>query len=174
MKKSTLLLIAVFAAFTAYGQVPSRFSCSTALGTGFAMSEPATTPLVWRLTGYYNVSRRFSAGIGTGLSFYEKTLIPLFADARFLITRPRRFTPYAACAAGYGFAPGKEASGGLLLNPEVGVQYALPGRTHLFLSAGYELQHLDRLKKYAGPYFSAEFKEKLRHGTILLKIGFLF
>ena len=102
-----------------------RFSCSTSVGTGFGLTRPSSVPVVWRVTGHYNVSRRFSVGAGTGVSCYEKTLVPLFADAKFLLTRRRSFTPYAGCAAGYAFAPRRDANGGLLLNPELGVQYAL-------------------------------------------------
>ena len=88
--------------------------------------------------------------------------------------RPRRFTPYAGCAAGYAFAPRRDANGGLLLNPELGVQYALRCGVHLFFAAGYELQRLERLRKYEGCWFSAEFAEQLSHGTLLLKVGVLF
>lgn len=86
----------------------------------------------------------------------------------------RSFTPYAGCAAGYAFAPRRDANGGLLLNPELGVQYALRCGVHLFFAAGYELQRLERLRKYEGRWFSAEFAEQLSHGTLLLKVGVLF
>ena len=79
--------------------------------------------------------------------------------------RRRSFTPYAGCAAGYAFAPRRDANGGLLLNPELGVQYALRCGVHLFFAAGYELQRR---------WFSAEFAEQLSHGTLLLKVGVLF
>ena len=174
MKKLVFLLAAAFAAVTASGQTASRFACSTALGVGIALNEPASTPVVWRATGYYKVSARFWAGAGTGISCYEKTLIPLYAEARLLLLRPRRFTPYAGCAAGYAFAPQKEAKGGFLLSPAVGVQYALCGGRRIFVAAGYELQRLERLRRYDGPYFSAQFAEKLSHGSLLLQVGFLF
>ena len=151
-----------------------RFSCSASVGTGFGLTRPSSVPVVWRVTGHYNVSRRFSVGAGTGGSCYEKTLVPLFADAKFLLMRRRSFTPYAGCAAGYAFAPRRDANGGLLLNPELGVQYALRCGVHLFFAAGYELQRLERLRKYEGRWFSAEFAEQLSHGTLLLKVGVLF
>lgn len=151
-----------------------RFSCSASVGTDFGLTRPSSVPVVWRVTGHYNVSRRFSVGAGTGVSCYEKTLVPLFADAKFLLTRRRSFTPYAGCAAGYAFAPRRDANGGLLLNPELGVQYALRCGVHLFFAAGYELQRLERLRKYEGRWFSAEFAEQLSRGTLLLKAGVLF
>ena len=35
-----------------------RFSCSTSVGTGFGLTRPSSVPVVWRVTGHYNVSRR--------------------------------------------------------------------------------------------------------------------
>ena len=174
MKSAVFLLAAALAAVTASGQSESRFAYSTALGVGIALNEPASTPFVWRAAGYYKISARFWTGAGTGISRYEKTLIPLYAEARLLLLRPRRFTPYAGCAAGYAFAPQKEAKGGFLLSPAVGVQYALRGGRRIFVAAGYELQKLERLRRYDGPYFSAQFAEKLSHGSLLLQIGFQF
>ena len=52
--------------------------------------------------------------------------------------------------------------------------YALRCGVHLFFAAGYELQRLERLRKYEGRWFSAEFAEQLSHGTLLLKVGVLF
>ena len=78
MKKLILLLAAALVSLTASAQATRsvlRFSFSTTLGTSISMSEPSSTPALWRVSGYYNVSRRFAAGVGTGLSFYEKTLI---------------------------------------------------------------------------------------------------
>lgn len=174
MKKRMILLAALFAAVASHAQSVRRFSLATDFGTGIALSQPAPAPFLWRVTGYYNVGRRFSAGVGTGLSFYEKTLVPVFADVRVLVTRPRRFTPCLQCGAGYAFAPDREANGGFMFAPAVGVQWALPKGMCLLLSAGFEQQKLERLKKYAGDAFSAEFREQLSHHTITLRAGLLF
>lgn len=174
MKKLILILTAAVAATALSAQNGSRLSCSAALGTGVVLGEPASAPFVIRISGYYRVSPRFSAGAGTGLSRYEKPLVPLYADLRLLLTRPRRFTPYAGCAAGYAFAVRRDANGGVLISPALGVRYALGGGYRLFFEAGYEMQRLERLRAYAGPLVSAQFAEKLRHGTVMLKIGFLF
>ena len=174
MKRMILLLIAAFALSASYSQERSRFCFSTSLGTGFSIGQPASTPVVWRIAGYYRVGTRLLAGAGTGLSFYEKPLIPVYADARVLLTRERKFTPFLSCGIGYAFAPEKKTQGGFLLSPSVGVQYALPGGRSVFLSAGYEAQRLGRQKEYAGEYFSAAFAETLRHSTVMLTAGFLF
>jgi hypothetical protein len=138
------------------------------------MSEPSYTPFSWQVLGYYHFGERLSAGIGSGLSFYEAILIPVFADAKFAVTRPRMFTPFVECAGGYAFAANKNANGGFYLNPSVGVQYALSGKMKLHLSAGYGLQKSERLKEHANDYFTAGFVEKLSHQSISIKVGILF
>lgn len=47
---------------------------------------------------------------GTVLSIYVKALIPLFANVKFAITKPIKFTPYIECGVGYSFAPDKNAN----------------------------------------------------------------
>ena len=110
----------------------------------------------------------------TGLSIYEKALIPLFADAKFLIIKPRKFTPYIECGVGYSFAPDKNANGGFYLNPSAGVEYSICKSKKLFLALGYESQKIERLKTQKQSLFTAEFAEKLSHNAISIKIGFIF
>ena len=94
MKKIILLIIVCCATAIATAQQTERFTLATSVGTGIDMNEPATTPFTWQALGYYAINKRLSVGIGTGLSIYEITLIPLFADAKLLIIKPRKFTPY--------------------------------------------------------------------------------
>lgn len=174
MKRIFLLLITVVAVTGIEAQPKERFSFATSVGTGIALSTPKSTPFEWQVVGYYRLNRRFSAGIGTGVSVYEKTSIPLFADVRFALTKPRKFTPFWEWAAGYGFAPGKDVNGGFFLNPSLGVQCKVCGRQKVFIALGYEIQKLERLKKYEFPLFTAEFAEKLNHRSISVKAGLVF
>ena len=164
----------MFAAFCMKGQTAERFSYAAVIGTGIAMNEPAHTPFTVHVLGYYNISERFSAGVGTGLSFYEIMLIPLFADAKFALTQPGKFTPFVECGGGYAFATGANAHGGLFFNPSAGIQYALTNKMKLQFSAGYELQKLGRLKEYANEYITVGFMEKLNHNSISIKVGVVF
>lgn len=175
MKKIFLTLIVLFAVIAGVkAQDTNRFSFATTIGTGIPMSTPSSTPFEWQVLGYYNFNGRFSAGIGTGISVYEKVLIPLFADVKFNITKPRKFTPYLECGAGYSFAPDKNANGGIYLNPAVGIQWAVCPKMKLLLAVDYEMQKHERLKNYNNQYFEAEFKEQLSHNAISIKIGVLF
>lgn len=175
MKKIFLTLIVLFTVFAGVkAQDNDRFSFATTIGTGIPMSTPASTPFELQVLGYYNFNHRFSAGVGTGVSVYEKMLIPLYADLKFNIIKPRKFTPYLECGAGYSFAPDKNANGGLYLNPSVGVQWAVCTKMKLLFAVGYEMQKYERLKSHTNQYFEAEFKEQLNHNSISIKIGVLF
>lgn len=174
MKKIILLIIASCTVAMATAQKREHFTFATSVGTGIDMSEPAATPFTWQVLGYYAINKRFSIGIGTGLSIYEKALIPLFADVKFKIIKPRKFTPYIECGVGYSFTPDKNANGGFYLNPSAGVEYSVYGDKKLFLSLGYESQKLERLKTQKQSLFTAEFAEKLSHNAISIKIGFMF
>lgn len=175
MKKNLLIILLACTTLTLFAQADSqKLSYTITVGTGMPMNEPSQVPFTMQATGRYNLTPRFSAGIGTGFSIYEKTLIPLFAQARFLITRPHRFTPYASCSGGYSFAPHKQASGGIFLNPNIGIRYSAAGRMKLIFSIGYELQRLKRLKEYENEYMSVQFKEALGHHSLVVKAGIEF
>ena len=96
------LCVLPFLAAEVPAQELPRFSCSASVGTGFGLTRPSSVPVVWRVTGHYNVSRRFSVGAGTGVSCYEKTLVPLFADAKFLLMRRRSFTGLEEISSPFG------------------------------------------------------------------------
>ena len=171
MKKIIFTFSLLLATHVAKGQTADRFTCLTTIGTGIPLNSPSSIPFCWHVAGHYKLSERLSAGIGTGLSVYEKALIPLFADARFQLTKQGRFIPYLQCGIGYAFAPGRNANGGFFFHPSAGIQYKIKGKMKLLLGIGYEIQHLERLKKYENGYYTAEFREKLQHNSISIKLG---
>ncbi|MDD2437283.1 MAG: hypothetical protein PHX50_00670 [Massilibacteroides sp.] len=152
----------------------SKLSFATTIGTGLSMSTPASTPFTWQVLGYLSLTERWSVGAGTGLSFYEKSLIPVYGDIRFQIGRERKVTPYTECVAGYSFSPSGNAKGGFIMNPSIGIQYPLKNKMKLQLAVGYELQELRQLKKHTDNYFLKEFEEQLSHHSISFKIGLKF
>ncbi|MDR1200746.1 MAG: hypothetical protein LBL58_03815 [Tannerellaceae bacterium] len=152
----------------------SKISFATTVGTGLSMSEPSSIPFTWQVLGYYNLTDRWAAGIGTGLSFYEKMLIPMYGDIRFQMGRERKLTPYAELGVGYSFAIVSNTNGGFFMNPSIGIQYPLKNKMKLQLAIGYELQELERLKKHTDNYFLKEFEEQLSHHSISFKAGLRF
>ena len=164
-----------FITVCADGQTDSRrLSYTTYIVTGFSMNQPSYTPFNWQIVSHYHISQRFAIGAGSGLSVYEKLLIPLYASAQFYITKPRRLTPYLECHIGGSFATDREANGGFYLSPSIGAQFKVNRKFKLNLMAGYELQKLERTKKQEDPYFHTTFKEELSHHSITLKIGLTY
>lgn len=151
-----------------------KISVATTLGLGISMNTPSSTPLMWQVLGYYKLTERWWLGVGSGLSFYEQTLIPLYGDIRFQMGKQRKFTPYAELAVGHSFAPASDANGGLFINPSIGIQYSLKCRAKLQLAIGYEGQNLERLKQQQDDFFLKEFSEKLDHHMISIKTGLQF
>lgn len=179
MKRIVFIILLSIAVINVKAQYMSKekMSFTTTIGTGFPMmSTPSAIPFTWQVLGYYNLTDRWSVGAGTGLSFYEKMLIPVYGDVRFQIGRECKFTPYAEFAAGYSFASSRDANGGFFINPSIGIQYPLKNKNKmkLQLAIGYELQELQRLKKHTDNYFLKEFEEQLSHHSISVKLGLRF
>lgn len=174
MKKIIIIFIIVFTATKAEAQFTERLYFATTVGAGIAISEPAYTPFTWQFLGHYAISKQFLAGIGTGLSFYEGTLIPLFANAQLMISKPQKVIPYLECSIGYSVAISKNTNGGFYLNPSVGMKYAIRRDKKVFIALGYELQKSAQLKKLENSFFLAEFAEQISHNSISIKVGFMF
>lgn len=172
--RNIILVILFLCGGIVHAQEVKHISLTATIGTGFNMSKPSYTPFIGQVIGNYNFNERYSVGIGTGVSRYEKVLIPLFADAKVHVCQPRAFTPFIRCSAGYGLAVSDDAKGGIYINPAIGLSYAVYKQVKLLVQIGYEMQKLVRLKKYEDAVSSIEFVEKLSHNSISLKIGIEF
>jgi hypothetical protein len=139
-----------------------------------AANTPEYTPFTWRVMGHYRATKHLSVGVGTGLSFYEKALMPVFADAKLLIGKAHKLNPYIEYAVGYSFALNRNANGGFYMNPAIGMRYSLGKDRALTFSVGYEQQSLERLKEYQNSLYMAQFAEKLDHASISFKVGFSY
>ena len=168
----TLLFLIVI---HADGQTDSKhFSYTTYIGTGLSMGQPSQTPFNWQIIAHYHIGQRFTIGAGSGLSIYEKALIPLYANAQFFMTRPKKLTPYLECNIGGSLAAAKETNGGFYLSPSVGAPVTLTQKLKMNIALGYEIQQLERLKQRTDEYFHTEFKEELSHHSITLKVGLTY
>lgn len=175
--RKLILIVALLSVITihAIGQTNERrFSYTTFLGTGISMTQPSCTPFTWQVMSLYHINKRLAVGAGSGISIYEKMLIPLYASARFFIIRPKKFTPYLECNIGGAVAATKDTNGGFYLSPSVGAQIRINQKLKMNIALGYELQELKRLKMHTGEYFHTEFKEELSHNTLALKLGLTY
>lgn len=162
--------------FVSEGQtrnLPVRYQAT--IGTGIPMSTPSAVPFVVEGKAFYHFSSRFSAGIGTGFSLYDKdVLIPLTGNLQFDLFRPARFTPYLDCTVGYSFAPSGKVEGGLYLSPALGVRMQMCSDKKLLFALGYELQKLRRLREHSAAYLVSSYEEPLSYSYLSVKLGFLF
>ncbi|MFT4071223.1 MAG: hypothetical protein QM654_04800 [Dysgonamonadaceae bacterium] len=176
MKHLIFIILLSLAAISTEAQTvfKEKITFTTSIGSGLSMSTPSSSLFTWQVMGHYALSDKWLAGAGTGLSSYEKMLIPLYGDVRFQIGRERKLTPFAELAMGYSFAPAKDANGGVFANPSFGMQFPLKNKNKLQLSIGYQLQALERVKTHTDNYLSEEFEEKLNHQSISFKFGLRF
>lgn len=172
--KNIILAILILCGSIVHAQEVKRISLTTIIGTGFDMNKPSYTPFLGQIIGNYNINEHFYVGIGSGVSLYEKPLIPVFADAKVYVCKPRKLIPFIKCSAGYGLAVSDDANGGIYINPAIGLSCVAYKRMRLLVQMGYEMQKLERLKRYENNMISAEFVEKLNHNIISLKVGVEF
>lgn len=167
-----LLLIPFFPERTRYKQ---RYSLSGNGRYGYPYEHSIHSPVRFAGRSVVCLRQLPDGRTGTGFSLYDKeVLIPLFADVRFNIVKPARFTPFLNCGVGYSFAPSKEVNGGFYLFPAIGVETSLFSKYTVLLSLGYELQELDRLKEYTTPSFVSSYQESLSLHSLSLKVGIVF
>ncbi len=174
MKKYFIVFIACMGFASLNAQCIHNVVFSTDMGVGMAANTPEYTPFTWRVMGHYSATKHLSVGVGTGLSFYEKALMPVFADAKLMIGKAHKLNPYVEYAVGYSFVLDRNANGGFYMNPAIGMRYSLSKGKALTFSVGYEQQKLERLKEYQNSLYVAQFAEKLDHASISFKVGFSF
>lgn len=172
MKKITATIIFLFCITALMAQ--KKYSISAKVGSGISVNSPSATPFTLEALGHYNLTPHWAFGGGLGYGLYSNvSLIPLYANIKYTINPTTKYKLFADCSAGYGFALGKHNNGGFYFNPEFGVQRKLWGKTFL-ISAGYNVQNLERLKSSSNTYFTSQFIESVGFHSISIKLGIVF
>jgi len=174
MKRSFLIIILFFTLLSINAQQSNRFSLTSDISLSKSISVPSYTPFEWHAAGLYNINSHLAVGAGTGLSFYEKTLMPVYGDVKYVFSKKHYIMPYIEYQIGYGFDFARKSNGGLYMNPSFGIQHSLNSNLALTFSVGYDIQNLERLKTYENEYYESEFAEKLNHNSISFRIGLVF
>lgn len=108
---------------------------------------PETTSVGFRIMTGYRFNPVFSAGIGTGFTFYHDplSLVPVFLTGSYRFS-DGDLSPFISLKLGYSISILSDTDtyveshrGGLMLNPAVGVQIPTKYAFGLQLSAGYRL-----------------------------------
>jgi hypothetical protein len=88
----------------------------------------------------YRVNRHFTAGLGTGVNFYNGGyLIPVYMDFRYRIT-DRKVTPFFVADGGVVFSTNGLSSSGLFINPGFGFEKKLTSKVSFHLTGGIMVQ----------------------------------
>lgn len=110
--------------------------------------------------------------------------IPVFAYFRANFIN-RRCSPFFALAAGYKFGPKhdfampwqntneKYSTSGLLVNPQLGVNFRMTKKADIYLAAGFNLQQLPMFDASQSTMFDAKFYKKFAYGFDI-RLGFTF
>lgn len=155
-------------------RIPERVQMMVTVSTGLPISVPKRVPLSGQVQVDYQIAPCFQAGMGTGISVYEKCLLPLYAHLRLNLFRRPAYIPFVEVNGGYAFALSRQAGGGLYLSPAIGLEWPSGRRAKLLVGFGYVLQKFHRVKLYEGALLSSSYEEPLRHQALVFKVGVAF
>lgn len=123
--------------------------------TGFVMECRASfyggqaNSLGFCFTPAYTINSWFTAGLGTGIEWFERQQVPLFADFKFNVLQ-KKFCPYLYCQTGYAFPLTREENidyysnsqikGGFLVGTGAGLKVHFYNHNAISFSVGYRFQ----------------------------------
>ena len=175
MKKIALFALGcIFCQFAFSQNFVKKLRYQTEMSVGFPLPESHGMPIRLCQKVMYGLNPRLMCGVGAGISRYDKTLVPIFADLQWSVLRSRRFTQFVEARAGYSFAPSPSASGGSNLGFGIGASFSLSDAHRVYASVGYEYQHFSQLKTFESPAVRSRFVEKIGHNALSATVGFLF
>ena len=149
MKKSFLSILLSLFVFTGFSEElklhkqKSNFilDCGYQIGIRYHSSDRL------KINSFYsfNLSPKFSLGLGTGTRYYHKVdefFVPLYLDSRFDFSNEGTTMPFISMDLGYSFHPneGKMDKVGVLFNVAVGCGKQLSDNLRINLSIDYEGQ----------------------------------
>lgn len=136
----------------------------------------------------WQFSNRFFSGIGIGYEHYNWGVIPLFVQSQYMLGS-EKLQPFGSFKIGYSFSAEKPEKsdyynpitkyhGGILLNPEVGVNISTGRTSSLVISLGYQFQQLSRDENPISPwsYILYDYKRVIHtdFNRVSFRIGFMF
>lgn len=175
MKRIALLALGcIFCQCTFSQNLADRLCYQTEVAFGFPLPESHGTPIRLCQKVMYGLNPRLMCGVGAGISRYDKTLVPMFADLQWSVLRSHRFTPFVEARAGYSFAPSPSTSDGSNLGLGIGTSFRLSDAHRIYASVVYEYQHFGQLKTFESAVVRSRFVEKIGHNALSATVGFQF
>lgn len=152
MKRKWFIIAVLFPVFSFSQEVSSRSSLHAIASFGLVTGESTAKPLAQVMSGFYY--KKWFAGLGTGIDFYNLKSIPVFADYKLFLAKKNGCFLYAD--GGYNFPFGNKPKdqfffkrsdhyyGGLYLDAGLGYRLALNANHRLLFSAGYSRKDVFR------------------------------
>lgn len=113
------------------------------------LTGPETTTVRFRVIAGFSFNPKFSAGLGTGFTFYHDplSLVPLFLNAQYRFSEGN-ISPFASLNLGYSISILSDTDsyvekhhGGYLLNPAIGLEFETMSGFNWHISAGYNIDN---------------------------------
>lgn len=160
---------------------------SVALLLGQGQNGYLPVPSLTTINGW-QFNKHAYAGLGIGFEYYEWAVMPIFADARYIL-KQEKVSPFGAIKLGYSFPVEKPTQydngyggindyyGGIQLNPELGLSIRTSKITSLLLSIGYHFQQLSYEESYYNWWennLATEKKVTTDYNRISFRIGLMF
>jgi hypothetical protein len=136
-------------------------------------------PISYNLSIHYRFANGVSAGIVSGVEFYNATFIPIMGEVRYSHIRNNE-GPFVFFQCGQTILLEKKVrvdwmdynfTGGYVVNPGIGYQFKPWGKASLVLSVGYRVQKYSREVDNGMGYYPKIIE---RYNRLNLRIGFLF
>lgn len=135
----------------------NKFYNLSSLTLLFGEGEDGFVPLPSLTTTFgYQFTEKLMAGAGLGYEYYKWSVLPLYAEVRYLFRNDDVILPWVSLRAGgavplvanyegnniYGWVSDGSTFGGLMVNPETGIWVPLSNSTGVSVSVGYHHQQL--------------------------------
>lgn len=138
----------------------------------------------------WQISPKLYTGLGIGYEYYEWSVMPLFADVKYMFVSAGtdKLMPFCSMKLGWAFPLGKPTEedsnydgitkyqGGIQLNPEAGIRISMGNNSALLLSMGYHFQQLSYKSKTYYWWNSTQYESTTHtdYNRITFRLGFRF
>lgn len=149
-----------------------------ATGLDLLPAQNSSSFRFWIVNGY-QLNRKFSAGLGVGFTYYNDPLsmLPLFIDFKYIFP-DNNLSPFLFLKSGYNISVLTDTdvnvnshSGGLMLNPGLGLQFETAGNLAWHINAGF---NLDRATYFQPGETFSSIENELNYERLSLGIGLSF
>lgn len=156
------------------------------LGSSFSFLGGSNNSVGFNFNCSYQFLNRMSAGLGTGIEFFNYQVMPVYAEFNYSLLKTS-LTPFFTAKAGYSFPLSKpiddywdntDYKGGILASAGIGLRKDFQNKFSLLFSLGYRYQKLRTVTEYNPWYYAQDINDSMTRidhlKRINVSVGFLF